>query len=289
MRKYSLILSGFVLAFTMLSFGDRSVSSNGAPLASTNAPGEQTCTKSGCHSDNALNTGTGLLSIDLGNGITYYEPGHTYDVTVSVQQSGIQRFGFQALVLKNSDNTQAGEPVISDSARTQILTGVNAYEGRKYVTYTYAGTDPYATNKGQWSFKWAAPVSDEGPVTLYVAGVAANNDGTDFGDLAYTKQLTLNAIATGIKHSDEDKMQLSVFPNPVSNKLSINYTLQGGAETTITLTDLLSRRTNMLLNRMDNSGAHVAQINLNDAYAPGVYFLTVTSGDRHGTQKIVIE
>ena len=212
MKTRFLTIGIIASAALLLSFSNSGVKSNGAPAGSTGAPDEQTCAKSGCHSDAALNSGQALLSLDFDETTAEYEPGKTYNITVSLAQNGINRFGYQMLALRNSDNTNTGEFIVTDSTRTQIFEGYNLFADRYYMTYKYAGTEPYGTGLGLWNFQWTAPATDEGAITLYLAAVAANNDGTDVGDTVYTNSLTLQPKATGI-HTIAENI-FSVFPNP---------------------------------------------------------------------------
>ena len=77
--------------------------------------------------------------------------------------------------------------------RTQIISGYGTTASRKYITYTFAGTDTVSPGIGKWTFDWTAPETNEGSVTFYIASIAANNDGTDDGDYCYTKKFTLDA------------------------------------------------------------------------------------------------
>src|SRR5438552_10926412 len=74
----------------------------GAPAGYTNAPGDLgNCTS--CH-DGILNSGPGILTIDVGGGQTEYIPGQTYLITITIVQSTISRFGFEIVALKDSDH-----------------------------------------------------------------------------------------------------------------------------------------------------------------------------------------
>ncbi len=287
MKKPIAVFSFLALAIMLLSFED-GINSNGAPIGSTGAPTEHTCAKSTCHATYGVNSGSGELLLLPGDAANGYLPGHTYHLTVSLTQNNIERFGFQLLALKAGDNTQAGTLLVVDSARTQIFAGTNEFSGRNYATYKYAGTGPYATGLGQWSLDWVAPEETAGDVTFYYAAVAANNDGTDYGDLVYTRQTTISATTATTIGQPEKSTALQVFPNPVSAQLNVNYEAKAGA-TQISLTDLLSRQSFPLLKKDDNPGSQSVQLNLTDRFAPGIYLLTISNGGQSQTQKIVIQ
>src|SRR5438046_8668072 len=73
----------------------------GAPAGYTNAPGDLgNCTS--CH-DGILNSGPGILTIDVGGGQTEYIPGQTYLITITIVQSPLSRFGFEIVALNASE------------------------------------------------------------------------------------------------------------------------------------------------------------------------------------------
>ena len=62
-------------------------------------------------------------------------------------------------------------------------------KGRQYVQHTQAGSSAPIVGSRTWQLKWTAPTSDVGSVRFYVAGNAANNDGTNQNDYIYTNSL----------------------------------------------------------------------------------------------------
>lgn len=166
-------------------------SSSGAPAAHTGAPGEATCSAGGCHDDNAVNIGSAILTIDMGT--ANYTPGHTYPVKISITDPSVTRFGFQLVALTNA-NSNAGTFHITDTKRTQIIKNQRKFADREYVTYTFYGTDAVAAGTAEWTMSWTAPSSDTGPITLYAAGVSADDDESDQGDHVYTKQLAVHPL-----------------------------------------------------------------------------------------------
>ena len=62
---------------------------------------------------------------------------------------------------------------------------------RRYVTYTFNGTDAIEKGMGEWKVKWKAPEKIENKITFYLSGVSANDDMSDKGDLVYTRSYTL--------------------------------------------------------------------------------------------------
>jgi uncharacterized protein (TIGR03437 family) len=155
----------------------------GPPTGYTNAPGEQNCTA--CHFGTP-NTGGGSLSI-IGLPATY-NAGQEITITVTISQSGRNRFGFE-LTAVNDGGSGAGILTVTDSTRTQESNGDS---GRMYILHTEVGTNPTGAGTNSWSFKWTAPPTSMGKVTFYAAGNAANNDFAPTGDLIYTTSTSIN-------------------------------------------------------------------------------------------------
>ena len=191
MRLNFISAIGLIAAAIITLSNTYRITSAGAPIGSTGAPDEATCGKVGCHTgkDN-INTGTGNLRLQMDGFSGTYIPGKVYKITTTIEQPHINRFGF-AFTALNDTKQKAGMLQTIDDSRTQLMSGSNAFEGREYLTYKPLGTNPYKTNKGQWTFLWKAPEQNEGTITFYVAAVTANNDGTDKGDEVYTDSLVL--------------------------------------------------------------------------------------------------
>jgi uncharacterized protein (TIGR03437 family) len=180
-------------ALTYCFFGQSAAAFSGGPPASrTLAPAlgtiqaEPACNI--CHQSFPLNSGPGVLTIS-GLPATYM-PNQEITVTVTLAQADRGRYGFQAQVLDNQ-GLKAGELVVTDMARTQLMDGVGNFVGRQYIEHTLPGVSPNGTNQNSWSFTWKAPAQSVGRVTFYVAGNAANNSNTNLGDYIYTTSQSL--------------------------------------------------------------------------------------------------
>jgi len=285
MKKLPFIV--LLLTFLIVATsGVRDINSNAAPLGSTGAPGENSCAKSTCHVGSAVNSGSAFMNIQFSNNDASYMPDAVYDVTVSLQQTEIERFGFQLLAL-NSNNENAGTLLITDNDRTQTQEGIGPYEGRNYVTYKYAGTEPYSPGLGQWSFQWKAPASYQGDITFYAATVAANNDATDYGDTVYTKQFSIQQAVTGIQETSSNQLSVSVYPNPVQEYLNVEYQTTEPSNTAIELTDLLSRDTYFSIQRLDDIGKQEARMDVSKL-PTGIYLVWLTANNKTQTRKVFI-
>ena len=193
MKKKVVYLTIAILPFFMVAYTPER-SSSGAPASHTGAPGEQTCAKSGCHDDNALNSGVAQLKLEVGANVTEYVAGQTYSIKIGIADATINRFGFQLVALDNQTNSNVGTFQITDMERTQFVVNDHStnLQNRNYVTYTFNGTDATSIGASEWIVNWTAPSTSVGAITFYAGAVAANDDMTDKGDHVYTASKVLN-------------------------------------------------------------------------------------------------
>lgn len=184
-----IILSIFFLALLFTTF--KSFTFNGGPGAGyTNGPSESNCTS--CHTTASLNSGSFISNLNLtsnftGNG---YIPDSTYTISISFNQAGLTKFGFQTTVLDKATNSPAGT-LTNTGSRTQKLTKVFSGKTREYIEHTSSGTSQTSTNAIVWTFDWTAPSSNLGDVNFYVALNATDSSSTNSGDTIYAKTFTI--------------------------------------------------------------------------------------------------
>jgi hypothetical protein len=208
----------------------------------------------------------------------------TYNITVSLAEPDIERFGFSLTAL-NAQGQAAGTMHITDGQRTQIMMGSNQFTGRDYVTYTAMGTNPYSEGLGRWTFEWTAPENGNDPVSFYVAGVSADNDGTDKGDFVYLDSIVLESIASSINEVPVIG-SVSLFPNPAQGSFTLSYQLKEASETEITALGMDGTR-NLLWKGQQAQGQQQLQLNTT-ALAGGVYVLGIQSGTQLITRKLLV-
>jgi hypothetical protein len=135
-----------------------------------------------CHDKHQLNEGPGSVRIQ---GLPeVYQPGTSYNFTVTTAQSGRVRFGFQLTAI-SSTGARAGTLSNADFS-TQVL-GATGAGGRQYIEHTDPGTDAVVLGSRTWQLRWTAPSTDIGTVRFFTAGNAADNTGVqDDNDFIYT-------------------------------------------------------------------------------------------------------
>ncbi len=172
----SIVLLGGLIFFTSSQMSD-----NGK-AGRTNAPGETTCVN-GCHNSYALNAGSGSISIQSpGTPSWVYTPGVTYNMSVTVSQTGVSLFGVGIEAL-TSTNANAGTLNITDAASTVIKSTTISGVSRRNIVHKLNGGA--SSNSKVFNFSWTAPAAGTGNVTFYFSGVAANGNTGESGDYVY--------------------------------------------------------------------------------------------------------
>ncbi|HXB73152.1 MAG TPA: choice-of-anchor V domain-containing protein [Candidatus Acidoferrales bacterium] len=190
-RRLVLVLAILAGISPIVTFGH----SYGPAPRVTAGPGDnpKACTQ--CHTTNALNSGPGSVKIVLQSG-AFYIPGVKQRVAVQVADPAQQRWGFELTARLNSDlqNGQAGDFTPIDNM-TQVICEDSAPKpcasGVSFITHTSAGTRNGTPGGATFQFDWTPPATNAGPVTLYVAGNAANGNGAPTGDQIYTSSVQL--------------------------------------------------------------------------------------------------
>lgn len=179
----------------------------------TGAPADhngQNC--SVCHSSfGAANSNTqGSVTVS----ITNYNPGVQQMIHVTVSNPMATRWGFQMTIREVSDetteagtfSTSAGQPftvVCDDGSQFGSAPPCNGNNGRQFAEHLSAPVTAQGAGF-EWTIPWTPPETEVGRLHIYVAAVAANDDGTPQGDYVYTFEGTLPAVGA---------CSLSVAPN----------------------------------------------------------------------------
>ena len=170
--------------------------SYGPPPRVTGGAGDNARACTACHTTNALNSGTGSVKIVLQSG-AFYIPGVKQRITVQVSDPNQQRWGFEMSARLSSDleKSQAGDFTPIDNMTQVICEDYGprpCASGTTFITHTSVGTRNGLKNGASFLFDWTPPATNAGKVTFFVAGNAANGNGTQTGDQIYTSSVELS-------------------------------------------------------------------------------------------------
>lgn len=255
-----------------------------APLVGghTGAPGETSCT--GCHAG-TNNSGPGTLTFDIGGGITQYVPGQIYVGTVTMQQSGIDKFGFSCVALNDNNNTTIGTFSLIDATRTRLYMDGT----RKYVSHKPCAADASTVGTNQWTFNWQAPPTNIGTITLYVGSLASNHSHSTTGDNAYSAQIQLTPSITGINEVPNGFSNFSIFPNPSDGNIEISYEVKEEGQNTIVLFDIRGKLLKVLADEKNQKGLYKRSFNLKETgLEPGMYLIRINNSGKEITKITIL-
>jgi hypothetical protein len=282
MKKNFIILSLFCIAIGSISLD---ILDDNGKAGKTGSPGETTCNTSGCHTGNAVNETGGSVTIDCPTMTNWnYVPGQTYTVNVTVERSGINLFGlgFEALTATGAN---AGSFVITNT--TQNTTKSANISGNLRTSVVHKLNGGASSNSHTFSFNWVAPTSDIGPITFYVAGNAANANGSDTGDFIYTASQLVTSPSTGDLENQKSIPTFNVYPNPATEIISIAYQLQEKSDVYIKLISLTGQIVYNMSILQKGTGNQIQPIQVHNEMPKGVYFVELTIKNKSFTQKVI--
>ena len=169
---------------------------DGPPPGHTGGFGEPLCAE--CHFGGPVNAEPGTLSVATPD---RYEPGETHSLTVRLRHPEMAAAGFQ-LAVRFADEPRAGEQAgtlgapsvrASTGAAMPSRTAVTVDSlGVEYAHQTLDGAALTGPGVAEWTVEWTAPES-EAAVVVHVAGNAANDDASEFGDFVYAREARIPA------------------------------------------------------------------------------------------------
>ena len=283
-----LISSLFIVAlcFMFTTVHTNIIKPNGAR---TGAPGELHCgdstSSNPCHNVQA-NVGPGNVSITFANLDLKYVPGDTVNVTVTVFEAGILRYGFELTALNAGNDSTPGKFVKEATGFRFSRPFWPLLPKRRYVGHDTSKLDGHNT----WTFLWASPTNDIGDITFYAAGNAANGDSTKTGDHIYTTSLVVHPDTTdGIViqgSSSENGLEVQSL---VYHRLNISYQQLTSGRVQLRIYDLSGNLVQTLLDQNEIPGTQTHSLRLHDGISSGLYLLRYSSGDVDMSKKIFIE
>jgi uncharacterized protein (TIGR03437 family) len=190
------LLLAAVPAFVFAEIKSPSIGYTGAPTDH----GGQDC--STCHNSYgpANSDKAGSLKVTVGD----YAPTVLQTIHIVVQHPDASRWGFQITIREQSNETlSSGVFSIVDPTTTQVTCDdgtqfgspapCNGTIARQFGEHLNAPVGPAGTAY-EFDIVWMPPTQEIGRLEVYVAAVAANDDGTPQGDRVYTYTQTLNNI-----------------------------------------------------------------------------------------------
>ncbi len=256
------------------------IHSSGHILAPGSPYDGATCAQ--CHSGGVTTPAVSITANPaFGVGDTYI-PGQTY--TININCSGnYPKYGFNAEVLDSNSPTTVNDAGICGAPVTSNCQKF-AFSGNP-TNYTHTAPSG-VSNAATFSFNWIAPAS--GSVFIYAAGLGANNSGTNLGDKVQTTSLTLTESPADIIYHTQNETSLNVYPNPATDNLRINYTLNERSNVTIKLYNLSGELVADLINEKQGRGVQSVDVRLPMEIAKGMYMVKLTINGKQTIEKLLV-
>jgi hypothetical protein len=252
----------------------------------TGSPGEVTCVN-GCHSSYALNSGSGSVALTSDIVNNEYVPDQVYNMQLTVSQAGDSLFGL-GLEALTSTNANAGTLTVGTGTvvKTATISGVS----RRSITHARNGGTG-TVDSHTFNFTWKAPATGTGNVTFYFAGVAANNNGRNSLDYVYNGSQTFTeyVVPSGINDVATSVKALSVYPNPVTDKFTFNYTLSDQQNVTAGIYTVGGQLVQTITNDLRSQGANTETVMLDPNIQAGLYVLLINANGKTLSHKLIVQ
>jgi hypothetical protein len=234
------------------------------PTGSTGAPGEQTCSRSGCHSGGNF---TGSVSI---SGIPdTVLAGKVYDIVLK-QTSNATRGGFQMTCIDNA-NTACGTFVAAS--------GVNIGTGGGKQYPRQSSPKALAGGAASWAFKWTAPATlPNSDIRFYFSTLCGNGNGNESGDNTLVGADTVKFALTSAAPELDITPAITIVPQ--KNALHITlWKAEQGLVTVHAINGTMQLQTKIVTQDQFIPTNHLPN---------GIYVATVKTGEQTKTLKFVV-
>lgn len=231
----------------------------GAPPGYTNSPYDgKNCTH--CMEGTATPLAD-MITSDIP--VEGYQPGVTYNILVTATGEGNKGFEISPM---NSSGYLMGTLIAGTDSK---LVGSD-----KYITHTLAEEG----NTKSWLFQWTAPSPGVGTITFY-GSVAIGQLNTK----TTTMVVTQNILGINDLHVNAPV----VFPNPVTDHLTITFTTRKSEPVAIEVLSLRGEVASALYSGDRPGGFQTMTFPID--LASGLYLLKLETGDQRQLKKFVVQ
>jgi hypothetical protein len=247
----------------------------------------RTCASSGCHSGStiidssqfSLKMASALSGLsgasDLSSSTTFM-PDSTY--YMSMQLTGTaNRYGFSLSSL-TSANAQAGSFTVTSSTTTAIVAGASGITNMSHKN---------ANTTKSWIWKWTAP-SSTNAVNFYFAGMLANGNNTESGDIVYKSAISIMGQAPNAINEISAINALNVYPTQTMSDISLNVDAKESGDAVILLVNMTGEVVRELYNGKLNLGENNMRFNIADL-SIGNYIMSLKSAKGSSVARHIIK
>ena len=162
--------------------------------------------------------------------------------------------------------------------------------GRDNLSYFYDRVTTYDPQADLWREMFKLPYRVVGPSAKYFNGKLIISNGGEYGDWnptvkTWSTPFEVNPITLSVQNVPENHAMVSIYPNPVQERLHIVFTKGLTAQTTIRLTDISGKT---ILKKDFPSGIYNAENTLEmNGLSAGIYFLAVDQNEEKQVLKVI--
>jgi len=260
----------------------------------------------GCHSSSRTAGIAVTLELDSTGGVptTHYTGGLTYTVKITGTNNTaniLPKFGCQIGSILGSAAKVTPTNEGTWKAPFPTNTHYSAPQPGNFIVGLVEHTTQLAPQSGTGgngtvysvTFTWTAPITGTGTVSFWGALNAVNNNDTaDSRDLWNTTQLVVHEWGnnTGIASIEQNSFNINIFPNPVSDYTTLDYTLKENTNVQISLFDISGREVSNFAYGEQTAGQHRQTINIQDLHLKsGIYILVLNDGSNTENKKLIVQ
>ncbi len=284
MKKIITLSLAGVAAISLMSFGVMHAYFVGGTESPADANGIGNSSCYGCHGDFAYNAAGGSLTVAAsGNLLTSgYALSTDYTFTVTLTRSLQTTFALNFQALKNSGLADAG-----------VLAPLNAATVLSPGTVTTLKGDDVGnlgTGSFVYTFKWTSPATNVGAIDFYALGNACDGDGGTGGDYIYTTNKLNITSSVGVAEKAALDLNVSVFPNPVTESANVSYVLNSNSSVSAKLISINGQVVSTFFtNEQQTAGKQDKKLAIDPSLAKGNYFVVINVNGKNSYKKIVVE
>lgn len=269
-----------------LSFSNSFTNSAQAPTGFTGAPGEGSCSQTGCHVGNSGTNIPNVLNLGSSGMINGITPNTQYNLTITLGNNA-SKYGFSLTALDGSNNGAGTFQVTS--ANNSVTDTSN---GRSYLSHLNA------TSFNAFAGKWTSPATIPSELKFYLAANRSNDDGTNAGDQIilnqYNFDFTSNTFVlegtVGVEPINvDDATEVTMFPNPVQGDLNLIFTNGEFQNVKAEIYNLNGQLVKELMNEELSSGSHDRSFNVGGELNTGMYLVKMYMGEQSYFKKIMVQ
>ena len=260
----------------------------------------------GCHGNSTSATAAINVALELdsaGVPTTQYVGGGLYTVKITGTNNStfnLPKYGFQIGCIQGA--TAVTTPTNRGTWTTPLPTGthianpqagnfvVRVVENASALSPT-TGTGATGTIYSK-TFTWTAPAAGTGTISFWAALNAVNNDDTNTTADKWNKihiVITELTVPAGIDDPNHLGSSISVYPNPVSDHLNINYKIDRRGMTDIKLFDVNGRMAALLSSESKSPGDYEDHLTLPFILPDGIYFLEISTETNKQVKRILVQ